>query len=103
MSVNRNENGRNKKGQFTKGNAGGGRKPLPDDFKLAAKEYSTDALKTLFEIYTDINQQASARVSAIKLILAYGYGNPTDTINMSHSTGGDFVIEIGAPSELTED
>jgi len=74
---------RDAKGLWKKGQSAnpGGRKPVPDDIKLAFREASPGALKTLIEISTDAEAAPAARVSAAATILDRAYGKPTQPIS----------------------
>lgn len=84
MSVKRDENGRDSKGRFVNGNPGGGRKPLPDDFKAVCREHALPALLTMVEIYSNPEEDSNKRISAAKVIIEYAYGKPKESVDLLH-------------------
>lgn len=71
---------------------GAGRKPgvvskAKRDIAEMAKERGHEALDVLFDVATDDEQPAAARVSAANAILDRGYGKPAQTIDNTSSDG----------------
>lgn len=71
-----------------------GRKPKDEENRIRdlMKPYSLDAVRCLAEIVVNSESKDSDRISASKLILAYTYGNPKDTVEQS-VTVTDFNIK----------
>ena len=86
----RDENGdRDNKGRFTAGNPGGGRPKRLEEITVPIGEWTPDLLKRLHSIAMTGEHKDS--VPAIKLMLAYRYGNPATVI-----TGEDgATVRIG--------
>jgi hypothetical protein len=61
---------------------GAGRKPKDEENRIRdlMKPYSLDAVRCLAEIVANKDAKDSDRISASKLIIAYTYGNPKDTV-----------------------
>jgi hypothetical protein len=68
----------------TKGGArpGAGRKPKDEENRIRdlMKPHSMDAIECLARIVTNSTSKDSDKISAAKLIIAYAYGNPKDTM-----------------------
>jgi hypothetical protein len=66
---------------------GGRQKGVPNrataDIREAAREYTTQALKTLVEVMEDTKQPGPARVAASNAILDRGFGKPTQPLEHS--------------------
>ena len=92
---------RDSKGRFTKGNTGGGRKPMPKAMKEMAQEYAPRAMQFAFEVMENENEKTAYRLEAAKLIIERAYGKPTQEVNAAlNYSGGDFVLElVGDPDE----
>jgi hypothetical protein len=62
-----------------------GRKPKDEENRITdlMKPYSLDAVRCLAEIVINEKSKDTDRISASKLILAYTYGNPKDTIEQT--------------------
>lgn len=71
-----------------------GRKPKDEENRIRdlMKPYSLDAVKCLADIVVNTEAKDSDRISASKLILAYTYGNPKDTVDQN-VTVSDFNIK----------
>lgn len=82
---------KNNGGHSTKGFAG--RKPKDEENRIRdlMKPYSLDAVRCLAEIVVNDKSKDADRISASKLILAYTYGNPKDTIEQTHNIN-DFNV-----------
>jgi hypothetical protein len=61
---------------------GAGRKPKDEENRIRdlMKPYSLDAVRCLAEIVANKDAKDSDRISASKLIIAYTYGNPKETV-----------------------
>jgi hypothetical protein len=80
---------------FAPGNAasrGHGRPRLPQptrnyirDVRQAFREFTPDALKTLAEINGDDSAPPAARIAAANSILAYGWGQPKETVEKTNN------------------
>ncbi len=68
----------------TKGGArpGAGRKPKDEENRIRdlMKPHSMEAILCLAKIVTSSQAKDSDKISAAKLIIAYAYGNPKDTV-----------------------
>ena len=75
-TVKRNENGRDGKGRFTKGNKGGGRTKMPAAFKKFLMEKSFEAFQRVADIV--MAQDATPRdvIAGTRLLLEYAIGKP---------------------------
>jgi hypothetical protein len=64
-----------------------GRKTKDEEKRITdlMKPYSLDAVRCLAEIVINEKSKDTDRISASKLILAYTYGNPKDTIEQKTS------------------
>lgn len=71
-----------------------GRKPKDEENRIRdlMKPYSLDAVKCLAEIVISDKSKDTDKISASKLILAYTYGNPKDTVEQN-VTVSDFNIK----------
>ena len=71
-----------------------GRKSKAEEKKIRdlMKPYSLDAVKCLANIVTSKDSKDADKISASKLILAYSYGNPKDTVEQN-LTVSDFSIK----------
>ena len=71
-----------------------GRKSKAEEKKIRdlMKPYSLDAVKCLADIFTSKDSKDADKISASKLILAYSYGNPKDTVEQN-LTVSDFSIK----------
>lgn len=85
-TVNRTGNGRDSKGKFTKGNPGGGRKPIPQEFKELAESYSVEALQTVIDIIKNPLTETKDKLKAIEIVMDRGIGKATQQID-AHVTG----------------
>lgn len=74
---------KNNGGHSTKGFAG--RKPKDEENRIRdlMQPYSLDAIKCLAEIIISDKSRDSDKISASKLILAYTYGNPKETVEQT--------------------
>lgn len=70
---------------FKKGQSGnpGGRPKLPEEFVELARSRSVDALNYLIDAINDENLPPNARIRAAETIIAYGYGKPSQSIDLS--------------------
>lgn len=62
--------------------AGAGRKPKDEENRIRdlMKPHSMEAIACLARIVTNEKSRDSDKISAAKLIIAYAYGNPKDTV-----------------------
>lgn len=84
----------NNGGHSTKGFAG--RKPKDEENRIRdlMKPYSLDAVQCLAGIIVNAKSKDADKISASKLILAYTYGNPKDTIEQTHNVKEFNIKEI---------
>jgi hypothetical protein len=71
---------------------GAGRKPgkvgkAKRELSAMAKDHAEAALRTLVEIASNKEEQASARVSAANALLDRGYGRPAQSVALSNPDG----------------
>lgn len=61
---------------------GAGRKPKDEENRIRdlMKPHSMEAIQCLAKIVTSSQAKDSDKISAAKLIIAYAYGNPKDTV-----------------------
>lgn len=80
LPVKRAENGRDEKGRFVVGNAGGGRKPVPDEVKEMLVAATPSAVQLLVDMMMDYGAPKDLRVRCAEVILNRVYGRPTQPI-----------------------
>ena len=80
---------------FKKGESGnpGGRPKLPKEFIERAREKSFEALEYLIETVGNKDVADTVRVRAAETIIAYGFGKPTQAIDLS-SNDKSFEITV---------
>ena len=66
--------------KFEAGNTHGGRSPKVKELQAFCQEKSTDVLNKLFEMLNSDKTPYKVQFDIAKLILAYGFGNPTDSL-----------------------
>jgi hypothetical protein len=73
---------------------GAGRKSKDEEKRIRdlTSPYAPGAIDCVIAIMKDINEKASDRIAAAKLIIAYAYGNPTSLID--HTTQGEKIQNI---------
>lgn len=73
-----------------------GRKPKDEENKIRdlMKPYSLDAIKCLANIIVNMESKDADKISASKLILAYTYGNPKDTIEQTTNINSHDIKEL---------
>ena len=71
---------KNNGGHSTKGFAGRKSKDEENRIRDLMKPHSINAIECLGKIITDPNAKDTDKISACKLIIAYTYGNPKETI-----------------------
>lgn len=77
---------------FPKGVSGNpsGRKPIPQEFKELAEQYSLPALKKAIEIIQDDDTRTADKLRAIEIILDRGIGKPIQTVDIGNKDGETF-------------
>ncbi len=75
-TVKRNENGRDGKGRFIKGNKGGGRTKMPAAFKNFLVEKSFEALQRVADIVMAPDATPRDVIAGTRLLLEYAIGKP---------------------------
>jgi hypothetical protein len=72
-----------------------GRKSLVEEksIKDLISPYLNDAVKTVVEIMVDETAKSADRISASKLLLAYGFGNPKSEVDINNNITTDVPIE----------
>lgn len=85
---------KNNGGHSTKGFAG--RKPKDEENKIRdlMKPYSLDVVQCLANIIVNAKSKDADKISASKLILAYTYGNPKDTIEQTNNFNTEDIKEL---------
>lgn len=85
---------KNNGGHSTKGFAG--RKPKDEENRIRdlMKPYSLDAVRCLAEIVINDKSKDADRISASKLILAYTYGHPKETIEQTTTLNNFNIKEL---------
>jgi hypothetical protein len=73
-----------------------GRKPKDEENRIRdlMKPYSLDAVQCLANIVVNAKSKDADKISASKLILAYTYGNPKETIEQTTTLSNFDVKEI---------
>jgi hypothetical protein len=75
---------------------------LVEDLRVAARELTPKALKTLEAINDDEPAPPAARISAASTILAYGWGKPKETVNATVRTTLEDLVLAAARIEAME-
>ena len=90
--------GRNAKGQFVKGNAGGGRKPVPKEVREMLQAATTEAAQLLIDTMRDPEAKQNLRLDCAQEILNRVYGRAAQPL------GGemDAVIQIVLSEDAAE-
>lgn len=88
------DNRKNNGGHSTKGVAG--RKPKAEEERIRdlMKPYSIDAVVCLADIIRSEKSRDADKISAAKLIIAYTYGQPKETIETTHNVNNFDIKEI---------
>lgn len=88
------DNRKNNGGHSTKGFAG--RKPKAEEERIRdlMKPYSIDAVVCLADIIRSQKSRDADKISAAKLIIAYTYGQPKETIETTHNVNNFDIKEI---------
>lgn len=88
------DNRKNNGGHSTKGFAG--RKPKAEEERIRdlMKPYSLDAIICLADIVKNKASRDADKISAAKLIIAYTYGNPKETIETTHNLNNFDIKEL---------
>lgn len=86
------EQGRNARGQFTKGNSGGGRPKVPEELRKAFQKVCPEALEVLVSIMSDTEAKDNDRIRAAEVILERGYGKAPQSIDLD--AGGAVMIQL---------
>lgn len=75
---------------------GAGRKPKDEENRIRdlMKPYSIDAVVCLADIIRSEKSRDADKISAAKLIIAYTYGNPKETIETTHNVNNFDIKEI---------
>lgn len=73
-----------------------GRKTKDEEQRITElmKPYSLDAVRCLAEIVINENSKDTDKISASKLILAYTYGNPKDTVEQTTNISSVNIKEL---------
>ena len=73
-----------------------GRKPKDEENRISdlMKPYSLDAVQCLAKIVINEKSKDADRISASKLILAYTYGNPKETIEQTTTLSNFNIKEL---------
>lgn len=84
----------NNGGHSTKGFAG--RKPKDEEHRIRdlMKPYSLDAVQCLAGIIVNTKSKDADKISASKLILAYTYGNPKETIEQTTNLVSEDIKQL---------
>ena len=72
-----------------------GRKTKDDEKRIRdiTSPYCTDAIQIVVEILNCVDEKASDRIAAAKLLLAYAYGQPTQNVDQHNTLSiNDFDI-----------
>jgi len=96
----RSNNGRDKKGRFTKGNTGGGRPKTPKEFKELAQENSIPALKKVIEILNNPKSKDRDKLKAAEMVMDRAWGKPLQGMELSGPDGNQITIKL--EGELSE-
>lgn len=73
-----------------------GRKPKDEENRIRdlMKPYSIDAVVSLADIIRSEKSRDADKISAAKLIIAYTYGQPKETIETTHNVNNFDIKEI---------
>lgn len=92
------------KGQFKKGNPGGGRPKLPEEIRDAARAASPKAIETLIKIMDNDDCNDGERIKAAVAILNRAYGTPAQSVEISGKEGGPIGFKfVDPPSPSTSE
>jgi len=82
---------RTKAGRFKKGVSGNpdGRPKQLREFRVTCREMSGEILATLAGIVRDPTERSADRIKAGSIVLAYGYGNPSQPIEFAKDDDGN--------------
>jgi hypothetical protein len=83
-------------GRFVKGNALGGRKPLPVHIRELARERSADAFATILDLMQNADTDG-VRLSAAQEVLNRAYGKPPQAMTGEDGEGpmkGELLIRM---------
>lgn len=74
---------------------GAGRKTIAMEksIKELVSPYLPDAVKTVCQIMMDESAKGADRVSAAKLLLAYGFGNPKSELDINNNIKGEIPVD----------
>jgi hypothetical protein len=72
-----------------------GRKTIVEEQRIKdlVSPYLSDAVKTICNIMKDNNAKDADRVSAAKLLLAYGFGNPKTEVDLNNNIKGTIPVD----------
>ena len=82
------------KGQFKKGNPGGGRPKIPEEIRDAARAASPKAIEILIKIMTNDDTNDGDRIKAAVAILNRAYGTPAQSVEISGKEGEPLALKI---------
>lgn len=102
-TVKRPENGRDEKGRFTKGNAGGGRPKTPDAVKEAFKAMADGFPAFAKAALASRSVSMAYKIDLYKIILDRAYGKAVQAVDGKLDFNTDFVIEIEGPEDAAQD
>jgi hypothetical protein len=76
--------------------AGSGRKPKDEENRIRdlMKPHSIEAIQCLANIVKSGTSKDADKISAAKLIIAYTYGNPKETIETTHNLNNFDIKEM---------
>jgi hypothetical protein len=93
---------RDKSGKFVKGISGNpsGRKPIPQEFKDLAEEYSVVALRKVIAIINNPTSEPKDIIKGSELIISYGIGKPKQPVDVtSDDQPLQVIFNIPRPSK----
>lgn len=90
---------RDKTGKFTKGNKGGGRKPIPQDIKQAFIDLCPEAVAKIADIMRTSDDNKLV-LDAAKTVLDRAYGKPAQALDIESKN--DTTLRIMLEGELEQ-
>jgi hypothetical protein len=89
--------------KFPKGNTFGGRTPKVQEVQDFCREQSASILQTLLDMFENKYTAANVRLEIAKLLLAYGYGKPSQKLEVAVPAAQDIANEDDFAKRVRKD